>query len=281
MTIGIVVPSLGQGRFLAQALESLLAEPGREVRVAVLDAGSTDDSRAVIRRYESRLAFWRSAPDRGQAAAVNEGVRRLGAVAYVGWLNADDLLLPRGLERLAAYLDDHPGCVAAYGRARIIDAEGRVVGDFPTRPFSRRRLAGGSIICQPASLVRLAAWERVGGLDESLHMCLDYDLWWRLSGLGAIGFLPELLACSRDHDSTKTRTQKERLYAEAFQVVRRHVGHVPWRWCLSEAAYRWRVAHDGRRASDALSQSVCAWRALVRYARVNGLAAPIRAVRGP
>jgi GT2 family glycosyltransferase len=271
--VGIVVPSLNQGRFLAAALGSVLDQPG-DVVVAVMDAGSSDDSLAVIERYRDRLAHWRSAPDRGQAAAINEGVGRLDRARYVGYLNADDLLLPGAVARMADHLDRHPECVAVYGRAHVIDATGQRLGEFPTRPFSRKRLAQRSIICQPASLVRRSAWERVGGLDDTLYMCLDYDLWWKLSALGPIGYLDEVLASSRDHDATKTRGRQDLLYEEAFRVVRRHWGRVPWRWCLSEAAYRWRASHGGRRASGPTEALRCVWRAAVRYGAINGRPQP-------
>src|SRR5262245_49601870 len=97
MSVAIAVPSLDQGRFLAQALDSVFAQTGVPVKVAVLDAGSRDESLAVIRRYEARLHHWRSAPDRGQAAAINEGLGKLPGTRYVGWLNADDVLLPGAL----------------------------------------------------------------------------------------------------------------------------------------------------------------------------------------
>lgn len=279
MSVAIAVPSLGQGRFLAEALGSVLAQTGVPVEVAVLDAGSQDESLAVIRRYEARLRHWRSAPDRGQAAAVNEGIDKLAGTRYVGWLNADDVLLPGALARMAGYLDAHSDCVAVFGQARIIDAAGRVIGEFPSRPFSRRALARTSIICQPASLIARRAWEAVGGLDESLHMCLDYDLWWRLSKLGPIGYVREFVACSRDHEATKTRARQDRHYAEAFAVLRRHLGYVPWRWCLNESAYRWRVGHGGARAAGLASQLACAWLATRRHASLNGPAGLVSEVR--
>jgi GT2 family glycosyltransferase len=281
MSVAIVVPSLDQERFLAEALDGVFAQTGVELAVAVLDGGSRDDSLAVIRRYEDRLSYWRSAPDRGQAAAINEGITRLRRTDYVGWLNADDVLLPGALRRMGAYLDAHRECVAVYGEAHVIDEVGRVVGRFPTRPFGRRALARTSIICQPGSLIRRSAWEAVGGLDDSLDMCLDYDLWWRLSKLGPIGFLPELVASSRDHAATKTRGRQDRLYEEAFVVLRRHLGYVPWRWCLSEAAYAWRRGHGGERARGATSFLICGLRAARRYARVNRLSSLVGASRKP
>ena len=280
MTIGIAVPSLNQGRFLGQALDSLLAQDA-DVQIAVLDGGSRDNSAEVIQRYEGRLAYWRAAPDRGQAAAINEGIARLAGASHVGWLNADDTFLPDALSKLSTYLDQHPECVAVFGRAHVIDESGRVVGEFPTCVFTRGHLARGSIICQPASLVRRSIWDTVGGLDESLHMCMDYDLWWRLSAIGPIGFIEEIVACSRDHETTKTRRHKDLLYAEAFRVVRRHLGYVPWRWCLSETAYRWRQNHGGRRATGAAEQLACGLSALVRYIDVNGFNPLARSDRRP
>jgi len=271
--VGIAVPSLDQGRFLGEALDSLLSQTGVDLEVAVLDGGSRDESAAVIGRYADRLAYWRVGPDGGQAAAVNEGIARLARAEYVGWLNADDILAAGALARMAEHLRAHPESVAVAGEADVVDTSGRVVDRFPSRPFSRRGHARTSIVCQPASLVARRAWDAVGGLDASLHMCLDYDLWWRLSALGPIGYLGgRPLAASRDHDLTKTRGFQDRLYAEAFAVLRRHIGYVPFSWCLSEAAFRWRAAHGGRRASDPLSQLVCVWRAAARHARLNRLA---------
>ncbi len=278
--VGIAIPSFEQGRFLAQAIDSVLRQPGT-VLAAVVDGGSRDESGLVIQRYGDRLAYARSRPDGGQAAAINEGVAALGRTRYVGWLNADDLLVPGALGRMVAHLDRHPHCVAVFGRATIVDGDGRVVGEFPVHPFTRRRLARTSIICQPASLVRRTAWEAVGGLDESLHLCLDYDLWWRLSALGDIGFVDEVLACSRDHEATKTRLRQDRMYAEAFMVLRRHLGYVPWRWCLSESAHAWRMAHAGRRAESPLAQARCVARAARRYVSVNGLRALTASARRP
>ena len=73
--VTIAVPSFNQGRFLQDALTSIF-DQGLPVEVFVADAGSTDCSIDVIKTFESRLAGWRSHADRGQAAAINEGIAR-------------------------------------------------------------------------------------------------------------------------------------------------------------------------------------------------------------
>jgi GT2 family glycosyltransferase len=251
MSVAIVVPNLDQGRFLGAALDSI-RETRAAVLCAVLDGGSVDGSRDLIERRASELAFWRSGPDGGQASAINEGVSQLcrahpDAVEAVGWLNADDVFVGGGLDRLWQALLDHPDWVAVSGRASLASESGAFIGEIPTAPFSRDRFARACTICQPATLVRRWAWERVGGLDSSLNMCFDYDLWWRLSQFGTIGYLDAVVAASRDHGETKTRRHRAQYFREATDIVRRETGKVPWHWYVSEALERQVHYEVGRR----------------------------------
>jgi hypothetical protein len=242
--VTIVVPSFEQGRFLADALESALAQDV-PVEIFVADGGSRDGSVEVIHRFEDRLAGWRSGPDRGQAAAINESVAR-GSAPYVCWLNSDDLLLPGALGALVRALESAPEAPVAYGRAwNLFDATGRRKPVW-VEAFDERRLALRCIVCQPATLIRRSAWEAVGGLDESLHMALDYDLWWRLyRRFGPFRFVDQFVAVNREHDATKTRRYRARHYREAIEVVRRHYGRVPLKWWLYQPYAVWFKALRG------------------------------------
>ncbi|MCC6164900.1 MAG: glycosyltransferase [Acidobacteria bacterium] len=239
--IGIAVPNLNQGRFLATALASLDAGSHR-VLVAMVDAGSTDESGSIIDAARHRFAYVRTQPDAGQAAAVNEGVSALLArhpeVAAVGWLNADDFYLPGGLAALAEALDAHSTWVAVTARGYLADETGLVGDEIATQPFDATTFARRCTICQPATLIRRSAWEAVGGLDSGLDMCFDYDLWWRLGHIGTIGYLDAPAAVSRDHGGTKTRTMRRRYFTEARAIVARERGVVPWHWFISDALER-------------------------------------------
>src|SRR5262249_41015611 len=93
----------------------------------------------------------------------------------------------------------------------------------------------GNPIPQPASLIRRSAWEKVGGLDESLHLSLDYDLWWRLYRSGArLKQIGINVAAHRLHAGAKSVTFAARQYSEAKMIVRRHTGSVPLTWYLRE-----------------------------------------------
>lgn len=202
--ITIAVPSYNQGRFLDKALSSIFTQEV-PVEVYVLDGGSTDNSVEVIRKWESHLAGWRSHPDQGQSAAINEGIAK-GKADFVCWLNSDDWFLPGSLASLLETLNKAPSAPAAYGKAWNFLEKDQSSHPVWVEAFDARRLALRCIIAQPATLMRRSAWEAIGGLNESLHMAMDYDLWWRLfKTFGPLQFLDEFVAVNREHDQTKTK----------------------------------------------------------------------------
>jgi glycosyltransferase involved in cell wall biosynthesis len=237
--VTIAVPSFNQGRFLAQALESIFAQ-GVAAEVFVLDAGSTDGSLDVIRRFEPRLAGWRSHSDAGQAAAINEGIAR-GSAPYVAWLNSDDWYLAEALPKLIHALDRNAEAPFAYGRVwNYDDARGERRRNLEVHPFHEWLFAQFCTVSQPATLIRRSAWEAVGGLDTTLNTAMDYDLWWKLyRRFGKPCFVEDHLAMNRRHRETKTTSRRRQHYDEAIGVVRRHYGRVPLKWYLAQPFAVW------------------------------------------
>lgn len=236
--VTIAVPSYNQGRFLDDALTSIF-EQNVPVEVFVLDGGSSDNSVDIIRKWEYKLSGWRSHADDGQAAAINEGIAQ-GTAPYVCWLNSDDWFLSGGLAKLLGQLQQYPDSPAVYGRAwNVVQKSGK---QYPVwvEPFDERRMALRCIISQPATLIRRSAWEAVGGVDAQLHMAMDYDLWWRLyKSLGVLHFVDDFVAVNREHEDTKTKTQRRSHYKEAMKVVRKHYGRVPLKWWLAQPYSVW------------------------------------------
>lgn len=230
--VTVAVPSYNQGRFLDDALQSIFNQ-NVPVEVFVADGGSTDNTLSVIHKWESRLSGFRSHPDNGQAAAINESIAK-GCAPYIAWLNSDDLYLPGGLRTLVDALERHPEWPVAYGKAWNVNAELKRTSQIWVQDFSKNRLANRCIISQPATIIRRSAWQAVGGLDESLHLALDYDLWWRLySQCGALGYVESEIALNRNHDQTKTKTQRKRHHLESIAVVRKHYGRIPMKWWVT------------------------------------------------
>ncbi len=218
--VSIVTPSYNQGRFLRRTIDSVLGQSYAHIEYVVIDGSSTDESVAVLASYGDRVT-WVSEPDRGQAHAINKGLARCRG-EICAYLNSDDVLLPGAVERVVADWD------LVYGRAQTIDPDDHVTGAYRTLPFSLRRLAEHSCICQPAAFWRASLAERLGHFDEALHYCMDFDYWLRAALAGAkLVYVEDMLARARIHPDAKSTAQLAPMYLESLRVCQRHLGYVP------------------------------------------------------
>jgi glycosyltransferase involved in cell wall biosynthesis len=229
--VTIAVPSFNQADFLNEALVSIF-EQNVPVEVFVMDGGSTDGSVDIIRKWAPRLSGWRSRPDEGQAAAINEGISQ-GKAPYVCWINSDDWFLSGGLGKLLDELSSHSDVPAVYGRVWNVNQDNNKRNPVWVEPFNKKRLAMRCIISQPGTLIRRNAWETIGGLDDHLKFSMDYDLWWRLyKKFGELRFLDDFVAVNRVHEGTKTRNFRQQHNDESVAIVKKYNGKVPLKWLL-------------------------------------------------
>lgn len=229
-TVSVVVPSLNQGHFIRETLDSILSQDYPGLEVIVVDGGSTDDTREVLAGYGDRLS-WTSEKDTGQSNAINKGLARASG-EIVCFLNSDDLFTPGSLHAVGTYFAKHPSVQWLTGACRIIDENGRPIRAFIDaykalwRRFamSRWTLLVLNYIPQPATFWRRSAMLDVGLIDESLHWAMDYDYWLRLSKLGRPANLPQCLASFRIHSSSKSATNVRSQFDEGVELARIHGG---------------------------------------------------------
>lgn len=221
-TVSIVTPSFNQGRFLAAAIDSVLAQDYPFIEYCVVDAGSSDETIEVLRAYGDRIR-WISERDAGQADGIDKGIRSTTG-EIIAWLNADDLYLPGAVTTAVAALAQDASAPGVYGNAEFVDAEGRVIGPCAqVEPFDLERLITVlDFIVQPATFFTRAAYEAAGGLDRSLHYCLDYDLWIRLGRKAPLRYVEQTLAQVRLHAETKTASGGLPRLLEIERMIRRH-----------------------------------------------------------
>ena len=104
--ITIITPSLNQGEFLEDTILSILNQNYPNLEYFIVDGGSTDNSVDIIKKYEHRIDWWVSEPDRGQSHAINKGLERATG-DIINWINSDDLLFPGALQRVASCYQRH------------------------------------------------------------------------------------------------------------------------------------------------------------------------------
>src|SRR5581483_9634111 len=189
--ITIVTPSFNQGQFLEAAIQSVLSQNYPNLEYIIIDGGSSDSSVSIIKKYESRLAYWSSEPDGGQYHAINKGFARATG-EIMGWLNSDDLLFPWALRVVGAIMSDQPEVEwLSTLQPASVDAEGYLNRLSYFRGFSREAFLDGRYlpstcpspfgwIQQESTFWRTGLWRRSGGLNASeFDLAGDFDLWAR------------------------------------------------------------------------------------------------------
>jgi len=220
--VSIVTPSLNQGRYLLEAIESVRAQTHAPVEHVVVDGGSDDDTLAILGEQEGLR--WVSEPDRGQSHAVNKGFA-LAKGEVFGWLNADDAYEPHAV---AEALDALDGVGLAYADVTRINDDGVNPRRIRSRPSWNlwTELNDGNGVFSPAVFFTREAFETVGGLDESLHLAMDYDLWLKIGKRFGARHVDRVWALQRIHDEAKTIRRYDEFWPERLTVSRRHGGRL-------------------------------------------------------
>ena len=178
----IVIANYNYGRFLEEAIQSVVAQDmGDKVELIICDAGSTDNSVAIIKKYSQNVHWWCSEPDGGQSAAFNKGFSHARG-RFLTWLNADDVLLPGTLKKLERKAKECPSCEWFVGGCFWLDPQMRIINCGRGRPFSEIRYKEGNVSTWgPSSFFTKRLLDEVGGVDERFHYAMDSDLWLRFA----------------------------------------------------------------------------------------------------
>jgi glycosyltransferase involved in cell wall biosynthesis len=230
-SITIVTASLNSERTIAATLRSVREQDyAGDLEHVVVDGGSTDGTLEIVRAAGLRFV---SEPDRGLTDALNKGIA-MARGEVVGSLNSDDVYLPGALGRVGAAFAAHPEVEWITGRCPIVDDHGNEIRRGVTRykeVFLRRHTYARHLvhnyISAPATFVRRAALEAVGGYDERFRYSADYDMWLKLGRRGDPLVLdPPPLATFRMAGESLSLTGFETQFAEHVANAREHgAGH--------------------------------------------------------
>jgi len=233
-SISVVTPSLNQGGFIERTIWSVLDQDIPGLEYVIIDGGSSDETLKILSRFEGRLR-WISEGDKGQADAVNKGIKATRG-EIIGWLNSDDIYYPDALQTILSFFDKHAEVDIIYGDGNHIDIEDQIIESYHTLPWDPDRLKSLCFLCQPAVFFRRIAVERFGLLDERLQYCLDYEYWLRLAEHGArFAYIRQTLGATRLHPVSKTLGLRMKVIHETLAMLHEQLGYVPDEWLLSYA----------------------------------------------
>jgi hypothetical protein len=216
-------------RFVAQTVESVLAQTFDDFEFLIINDGSTDRSPQILQDFAGRDPRVRlvSRPNTGYVVALNEGLG-LARGEFVARIDADDLADPRRLELQVARMRAEPSLVALGSNAWAMDEDGRMLGDYDVplthEEIEANHLKGSSSVHHPAVMLRPEAVKRVGGYRRQFMPCEDFDLWLRLGEVGRLANLPEKLLTKRLFAGSAVATN----LAKQEKLVKEIVGET-WR----------------------------------------------------
>jgi glycosyltransferase involved in cell wall biosynthesis len=220
--VDVGIPTYGQPKFLADAIESVLAQTFESWQLTVSENGPrSPEVAAIIKPYLSDPRVRYAATGRNIGAAGNwTRLIQTGRAPYVALLNDDDLWEPGFLARRVAFLEAHLSCGLVFSSSDFIDTAGRVIHRFDShltegvqeRKAFLRRLYVGNIISSTSALVRRASYEAVGPAFNGSLLFADHEMWLRIASRFDVGFLADSDARYRLHPLQTT------------QRLRRHMG---------------------------------------------------------
>jgi hypothetical protein len=208
-TVAVVVNTYNQAHFLEEALASCLGQTVAASEILVVDDGSSDDPQQVVGRFPG-VRFVQQA-NAGLSASRNTGLRNV-ASEFVIFLDADDRLRPIAIEAGLECIEANPEAWMVYGAYRVIDASGEPASPIrhvPTAADARDGLMrrGNTIAMHATVMYRRDRLAELGGFDETLRACEDYNLYLHLAAAGQIAGHDRFVAEYRRHSANMSNNR--------------------------------------------------------------------------
>ena len=224
--VSVVIATYNYGRFLAEAVHSILGQtyPAREI--IIIDDGSTDETADVAASFGDAVRYIKQ-DNAGVSAARNNGIRRAKG-EFVAFLDADDQWAPEKLEKQKSLLDALPDSVALVGtKTWEVFEDGHRIDTTPAVKrqdpiLSRLEMVVRNRMVTSSTFMKRECLERVGGFDEELNYCEDWDLWLRIGEHYGTAIIEEPLVICRQHHGSAAK-KLERMVEHHMLVFDRHV----------------------------------------------------------
>ena len=216
--VSIVIPVYNQASYLAQTIESVLAQDHPNVECIVVDDGSTDDSATVAARYGGRLLLMRQA-NGGQALAINAGFRRSRG-DYVGYLSSDDTIDPTLVSRAMVFFADQPQqSMVVFPKYRTIDPNNALMNaECPSFDGVKQMVEQFRCNIGPGALFSRETMRTLNGWNPDYRQIPDYEFWLRAARIASFHQLSAVLSSFRVHAGSQTFAPSS--FAKADESIR-------------------------------------------------------------
>jgi len=249
-SVSVVIATYNRADLLPETIESVLNQRFQDFELIVVDDGSTDGTREVLGAYGARLRYIYQ-ENRGPSAARNLGVRNARG-AWIAIQDSDDLMTPEHLETLVGYAHEHSDCAMVFANGSYLGGAEHNRETIIPALKSRRLAEQGvgladlferSIVRLQASLISKRCYDALGGHDESLWLCMDLDLSFRLFMSYPVAYIDQEVFLYRRHPGNISRNEELRTL-ENIRVIEKLLKEYPKaRQLLGQTTIDHRVAY--------------------------------------
>lgn len=265
--VSIITPTYNRAGFIAEAVESVLAQTMPDWELLIVDDGSTDNTLEALVSYgkDSRIQYMYQT-NQGQGAARNAALAKANG-EFIGFLDSDDIWMPDKLERQIACFEDHPDVHIVHGDETIMDEGGREVSRINMSRYSGRitpQLLADNSVSITTALVRRECFVTLGHFDTRYEVADDYELWLRFSARYRFHYDPRLVAGYRVM-ADQISSDKRRRFAANERIIGDFLASNGR--CLSRSERRWGLARFYVRKARyfaSLGERRTAWGAISR-----------------
>jgi len=220
--VSVVVPCYNGGRFVAEAVQSVLDQSHAAVEIIVVDDGSTDNSPDILATFGNKIRVIRQ-ENHGLSDARNVGIESSRGT-YLAFLDADDYWDHTFVEKMVSALDNSSAAIAYCGWKNLglngPRGEPFIPPDYEAEEKVESLLRYASLWPVHAAMLKRSILEEAGGFDTHLPACEDYDLWLRLAVKHRIVRIPEVLAYYRHHGEAQM-TSKQWMQAKYLLQIKK------------------------------------------------------------
>lgn len=239
--LSIIIASYNYGSMIEESIKSVLSQSDDDYELIVVDGGSTDNTLDVLKKYDSKIAWWVSEKDSGQSEAFNKGFAKARGEVLT-WLNADDLMLPGTIAAVKK----------AFRRDKNVDWVGGNMVCFESGTYKVNRVFFGPVfypriiqgvssripVFGPSTFWKRSIYHKVGPINEKYHYTMDSEYWARLTKAGVtLHRISHYCWGFRIHSDSKTASEFEGMRPKETQrkvdaetrMTRQNVGYHPTR----------------------------------------------------
>ncbi len=220
VNVSVIIPCYNQGKWLWEAIDSVLAQDVQDFEIIVVNDGSTDPvTRRIVSEIKHPKVKVMQTVNQGLAQARNEGIRQ-AVGRWILPLDSDDRLHPTYIRKACGILEQEPDIGIVYCRAEWF---GEQQGLWNLEPFSFP-----GILLSPqifaSSMFRKSDWERVGGYkSDMIYGWEDYDFWLSLIGLGVgVHQIDEVLFYYRKTEGSMAGLEKKHMLYSFRKLFEHH-----------------------------------------------------------